>query len=61
MTKNKFKKENPLFYDSVCGICGFELGVRKIHGANSNKMSYYDFIVRKEHHFLENIFTEEEL
>ena len=28
MTKNKFKKENPLFYDSVCGICGFELGVK---------------------------------
>ena len=61
MTKQKFKKENPLSFDNPYVICGFHLGTTKIYGPNSNKMSYYDFIAKKEHHFLRNTFTEEAL
>ena len=61
MSKQKFKKENPLCYDNPCVIWGFELGTAKIYGPNSNKMIYYAFIVKKDHHFLRNIFTKEEL
>ena len=60
-TKTKFKKENPLCYDNPCIICGFELGTAKVYGADSSKLSYYDFTVKKEHKFLRNIFSEDEL
>ena len=61
MSKQKFKKENPLCYDNPCIIWGFQLGTAKICGPNSNKMTYYDFMVKKEHYFLRNIFTKREL
>ena len=60
-TKTEFKKENLLCYDNPCVICGFELGTAKVYGANSIKLSYYDFTVKKEHKFLRNIFSEDEL
>ena len=60
-TKTKFKKENPLCYDNLCVICGFELGTTKVYGTDSNKLSYYDFTVKKEHTFLRNIFSENDL
>ena len=61
ITKTKFKNENKICYDNPCAICGFDLGTAKVYGAESNKLSYYDFTVKKEHHFLRNIFTESEL
>ena len=32
-----------------------------MHRHNSNELSYYDFVVKKEHKFLTTIFTEKEL
>ena len=52
---------NKIDYNKQCVICGFDLGVAKEYGADSNKMSYYDFAIKKEHHFLRNIFSTEEL
>ena len=60
-TKTKFKNQNKLCYDNPCVISDLELGTAKIYGAKSDKLSYYDFTVKKEHHFLRNIFTESEL
>ena len=59
--KTKFKNENKLCNDNPCVICGFDLGPAKVYGAKPDKSSYYDFTVKKEHHFLRNIFTESEL
>ena len=60
-SKIAFKKNNKISYDEPYVICDFDLGVAKIYGPDSNKMSYYNFTVKKEHHFIRNIFTEEEL
>ena len=51
-TKKKFKEQNPLNFNDDCCICGFELGVTKTYGASSDKRSYCDFVIKKEHHFL---------
>ena len=59
--KNKFRKHNPLDLDMLCSICGFEIGVCKRYGASSEKMTYCDFVIRKEYHFLTNIFSREEI
>ena len=60
-TKKKFKEQNPINFDDKCHICGFELSVTKKYGPKSNKMLYCDFIIKKEYHFLHNIFSKEEL
>ena len=39
----------------------FGIGNGKSIGAKSDKLPYCDFTVKKEHHFLRNIFTESEL
>ena len=59
-SKNSFKQQNPLNPDDKYVICLFELAVSKQYDVKSNKMSYCDFAVKKEHHFLQNIFTKEE-
>ena len=60
-TKNKFTEENPLNFEENCSICGFKLGIRTFYDSKTDKMTYGDFIVRQEYHFLENIFSYEEL
>ena len=60
-TKKKFKEQNPLNFNNECCIYGLELGVTKMYGARSNRKSYCDFIIKKEHHFLQNIFSKEKL
>ena len=60
-SKTKFKNENKLSYDDPCVICSFSIGTAIVHGHDSNKLSYYDFVVKKEHKFLRNIFTEKSL
>ena len=37
------------------------MGTAKLCGVDSDKLTYYDFTIKKEHHFLRNIFTENEL
>ena len=46
-TKKKFKEANPLEFNDLCCIRGFELSVTKMYGAKSQKMSYYDFVIKK--------------
>ena len=60
-TKKKFKEQNPLNFNDLCCICGFELGVTEMSRAQSAKESYCDFVIKKEHHFLQNIFSKEVL
>ena len=55
------KEQSPLTFNDDCCICGFELGVTKIHSASSDKTSYCDFVIKKEHRFLQNIFSKEEI
>ena len=45
----------------MCCICGFELGIGKNYGAKTDKMTYCNFVIKKEYHFLQNIFTYKEL
>ena len=60
-TKKKFQEQNPLNFEDKCCICGFDLSVSKKYGPKSDKMSDYDFVIKKEYHFLQNIFTDKEL
>ena len=60
-SKNEFEKENPIDWeDGECVLCRFPLEVNPTTCENE-KMSYGDFIIKKEHMFLRNIFSEEEL
>ena len=59
--KKKFREHSQLNFDNLCCICSFELGVGKKYGPNSDKMTYCDFVIKKEYHFLQNIFSKEEL
>ena len=61
--KRDYKIKNPINWESdCCCICTFPL---EINPAASNspkeKMSYADFVIAKEHKFLRNIFSEDEL
>ena len=49
--KKRFKEQNPLNFDDRCCICGFELSVSKKYGPKTDKMSYHDFVIKKEYHF----------
>ena len=56
-SKTKFKNENRLCYNDTCVICGFSLGTTIVHGHDSSKLPYYDFVVKKKHKFLRKTFT----
>ena len=60
-TKNRFEKENPIDWENgECVLCRFPLEANPTNPQNE-KMSYGDFIIKKEHMFLRNIFSKEEL
>ena len=60
-TKNRFEKENPIDWENgECVLCRFPLEANPTNPENK-KMSYGDFIIKKEHMFLRNIFSKEEL
>ena len=44
-----------------CEICTFPLHVKPSEKVNSEKMSYGDFIIQKEHKFLRNVLSKEDL
>ena len=52
----------PVTSETKCAICDFALDV-ELKGLEykENKMSYLDFLIRKEYAFIKNIFDEEEL
>ena len=59
--KQMFEKENPIDWDNGhCVICTFPLSNNPTAHDN-DRMTYGDFIIKKEHMFLRNIFDEEKL
>ena len=60
-SKNEFEKENPIDWENgECVLCRFPLEANPTTCENE-KLSYGDFVIKKEHMFLRNIFSEEEL
>ena len=60
-SKMEFEKENPIDWENgECVLCRFPLEANPTNPKNE-KMSYGDFIIKKEHMFLRNIFSKEEL
>ena len=62
--KRDYETKNPIDWESgKCQICTFPLHVNPSDNitTDNNKMSYGDFIIQKEHKFLRNIFSEEDL
>ena len=61
--KIKYQSENPIDWQSGrCCICTFPIEINlTMLGATKDTMSYSDFVIHKEHEFLQNIFSDEEL
>ena len=50
MSKKHFEKENRTDWaEGKCVICDFPLTVGMLFGANADRMTYYNFVIRKEH------------
>ena len=59
--KRKYEKENPIDWNNGhCAICTFPLSNNPT-AVDNDKMTYGDFLIKKEHMFLRNIFSKEEL
>ena len=58
----KFERENPITEETKCVICHFPMKIQ-IRGLEfeKNEQSYLDFLIRKEHAFIRNIFDMDEL
>ena len=61
--KRNYEIENPINWETdKCWICNFPLHINPtMPNALKDKMSYGDFIIEREHKFLRNIFSKEEL
>ena len=59
--KIEYEKKNPIDWkNGHCVLCTFPLEVNPTNHPNEN-MTYGDFIIKKEHMFLRNIFSKEQL
>ena len=60
--KKEFETKNPIDWENgLCEICTFPLDVTPSEKPNNEKMSYLDFIIQKEHKFLRNVLSEDDL
>ena len=61
--RRNYEVEHPIDHvKDRCCICTFQIEINPtMYNATKNEMSYGDFIIFKEHKFLRNIFSEEEL
>ena len=61
--RRDYETENPIDWENDnCKICNFPLHVNPTtFDVEKEKMSYGDFIIKKEHKFLRNIFSKKEL
>ena len=61
--RRAYEIENPIDWkNDNCKICNFPLHINPTtFDVEKEKMSYGDFVIKKEHKFLRNIFSEEEL
>ena len=62
-SKQKYKKKNHVDFSSTkCATCNFNLGLATTKGTFvQDNMTYFAFVVQKEHHFLRNILDPDEL
>ena len=61
-SKQEYKKRNLVdFWSTKCVICNFNIALATTNGPFSEDMTYYNSIIQKEHHFLQNIFDSDEL
>ena len=61
-SKQQYKRKNLVdFFSSKCVIYNFNIVLATSNGPCSQDMAYFDFVVRKEHHFLRNILDPDEL
>ena len=58
----KFERLNPITEETKCVVCHFPMKIQ-IRGLNfeNNEQSYLDFLIKKEHAFIRNIFDNEEI
>ena len=61
--KREYEIENPINWkNGKCQICNFPLHINPTNvTAQKDEMTYGDFIIQKEHKFLRNIFSDDEL
>ena len=61
--KIQYQNENPIDWENGrCVLCSFPLEANLTNAQNNNDtMSYGDFVARKEHMFLRNVFSKEQL
>ena len=59
LTKQRNRRECPLDWENGrCCICDFDLSLGRANGPESEKMTYLNFVVKKEHGFIRNIFED---
>ena len=62
LEKLKFERENPITEETKCVIFHFPIKINlKGLAYDNTEQSYLDFLIRKEHAFIRNIFDEKEL
>ena len=60
--KKNYEIHNPIDWENgKCQICTFPLDVKPSEKINDKEMTYGDFIIQKEHKFLRNVLSEEQL
>ena len=60
--KKDYEVKNPIdWQEGICQICTFPLDVKPSESLNSNKITYGDFLIQKEHKFLRNVLSEDDL
>ena len=60
--KKDYEVKNPIDWENgICEICTFPLDVKPSEKVNSKKITYGDFIIQKEHKFLRNVLSKEDL
>ena len=60
--KKDYEIKNPIDWENgICQICTFPLDVKPSEKVNSEKITYGDFIIQKEHKFLRNVLSNEDL
>ena len=60
--KISFKKKSPVsFSETKCIIYNFNFDVATTNGPEAEEMTYYNFVIQKEHCFLRNIFDPDTL
>ena len=62
VSRHLYNRQNAITAESKCKICHFPINVfPKGLSFKQNEMYYLDFLIRKEHSFIRNIFSKEEL